>query len=213
MLKITPKKIAFTLAEVIITLGIIGIVAEMTIPTLVNDFQTQVYRTSYKKAYADASVAWLRAYSNDLLVARSTGTYWNDATANEANFQAFKSSFMILKECTTDNTACWNYSGELYNNGSAPQTNLAGFIDNSGRAWVREDKDYGGILVDTNGNKNPNKFGKDRFRLAPVLDSTNNIFLPGIPTRIGIIDIDFPAKDPTYCTSGGCYYTSWLLGG
>ena len=33
------KKIAFTLAEVLITLAIIGVVAAMTIPTLIADYQ------------------------------------------------------------------------------------------------------------------------------------------------------------------------------
>lgn len=46
------RKSAFTLAEVLITLGIVGIVAEMTIPTLVQSFQEKVLVTQYKKAYS-----------------------------------------------------------------------------------------------------------------------------------------------------------------
>ena len=41
---------AFTLAEVLITLGIIGVVAAFTMPTLVNKTQTKVLETQYKKA-------------------------------------------------------------------------------------------------------------------------------------------------------------------
>lgn len=41
-------KKAFTLAEVLITLAIIGIVAAMTIPTLVKNYQTTVWNTSAK---------------------------------------------------------------------------------------------------------------------------------------------------------------------
>ena len=40
------KKVAFTLAEVLITLGIIGIVAAMTIPTLVSNYQSKSWQTS-----------------------------------------------------------------------------------------------------------------------------------------------------------------------
>lgn len=36
------KVFAFTLAEVLITLGIIGIVAAMTIPTLINNYQKKI---------------------------------------------------------------------------------------------------------------------------------------------------------------------------
>lgn len=43
------KKTGFTLAEVLITLGIIGIVAQMTIPVLMSNTQKQVVTTQYKK--------------------------------------------------------------------------------------------------------------------------------------------------------------------
>lgn len=46
------KKNAFTLAEVLITLGIIGIVAAMTIPALVQKQQKTQAITSVKKAYS-----------------------------------------------------------------------------------------------------------------------------------------------------------------
>lgn len=44
------KKTAFTLAEVLITLGIIGVVAAITLPTLIQQHQKQVYVTQLKKA-------------------------------------------------------------------------------------------------------------------------------------------------------------------
>lgn len=44
------KKNAFTLAEVLITLGIIGVVAAMTLPTLIQNHQKQVYVNGLKKA-------------------------------------------------------------------------------------------------------------------------------------------------------------------
>ena len=43
------KRVAFTLAEVLITLGIIGVVAAMTLPTLIQQHQKQVYATGAKK--------------------------------------------------------------------------------------------------------------------------------------------------------------------
>lgn len=53
------KKMAFTLAEVLITLGIIGIVAEMTIPTLMNNVNTTTQRITFKKFYANLSQVFL----------------------------------------------------------------------------------------------------------------------------------------------------------
>ena len=46
------KKAAFTLAEVLITLGIIGVVAAMTIPTLISKYQEKVLENHFKKSYA-----------------------------------------------------------------------------------------------------------------------------------------------------------------
>lgn len=44
------KCVAFTLAEVLITLGIIGVVAAMTLPTLITNYQKKVYVSRIQKA-------------------------------------------------------------------------------------------------------------------------------------------------------------------
>ena len=55
------KKCAFTLAEVLITLGIIGIVAAMTMPILVGKYQKSVHINQMKKTYSVFSNAFLLA--------------------------------------------------------------------------------------------------------------------------------------------------------
>ena len=57
------KKIAFTLAEVLITLAIIGVVAAMTIPTLMANYQQKVLNNQFKKTYAMLNQALLNAQS------------------------------------------------------------------------------------------------------------------------------------------------------
>lgn len=50
---LVPKKeLAFTLAEVLITIGIIGIVAAMTIPTLISKNQKRVIEAKLKEDYS-----------------------------------------------------------------------------------------------------------------------------------------------------------------
>ena len=49
---VSKKQAAFTLAEVLITLGIIGVVAAMTIPTLVKNYQEKVMVTKVKQAHS-----------------------------------------------------------------------------------------------------------------------------------------------------------------
>lgn len=52
-MKLNRKTLGFTLAEVLITLGIIGIVAEVTIPTIVMSTQRQEYATLAQKNYSN----------------------------------------------------------------------------------------------------------------------------------------------------------------
>ena len=55
------RRVAFTLAEVLITLGIIGVVAAMTIPTIVYKHQKMVSETAVKKFYTNINQAVLMA--------------------------------------------------------------------------------------------------------------------------------------------------------
>ena len=52
------KCTAFTLAEVLITLGIIGIVAALTIPVLYSKYQQKVTETRFERVYSDLTKAF-----------------------------------------------------------------------------------------------------------------------------------------------------------
>lgn len=51
------KKKGFTLSEVLITLGIIGVVAAITIPTLMTKIQEKQYQSQYKKIFSELNQA------------------------------------------------------------------------------------------------------------------------------------------------------------
>ena len=55
------KKFGFTLAEVLITLGIIGVVAAMTIPTLIANTNSAKFRAQFKKTLSTLNQAGLMA--------------------------------------------------------------------------------------------------------------------------------------------------------
>ena len=57
----SSRKIAFTLAEVLITLGIIGVVAALTLPSVIERHQKLETVTKLKKAYSTLSQAIERA--------------------------------------------------------------------------------------------------------------------------------------------------------
>lgn len=214
---------AFTLAEVLIVVGIIGIIAETTIPTLINNVQEEDYKVAYKKAYSTAYQAWLNAYNKDELTLCDNFSDWSGGTCNADNFEAFKSEMKVSKDCGTNTAYCWNMSGEQSWGGMYPTTNALAFIDASGIAWSKcHSTPAVEVLIDTNGDKKPNQYGKDRVILAffYLKDHKN-----GVPT----VELypDFPNSDPeimaTYSTSEQlyrcpsmnthpCYYTSWITG-
>ena len=69
-------KKGFTLAEVLITLGIIGIVAAMTLPTVIKNNQRKVAEAKLKKAYSAISQAFLAAQAKH---GESKDWQWDDA--------------------------------------------------------------------------------------------------------------------------------------
>ena len=73
------NKAAFTLAEVLITLGIIGIVAAITIPMLMTKYEKIRTVNQLKKVYSELSQAF-KAASEDMDI-YSLGNNWDDRTA------------------------------------------------------------------------------------------------------------------------------------
>lgn len=59
--KWSRKLVAFTLSEVLITLGIIGVVASMTIPTLITNYEEKSRITQFKKMYSNLTKVWKMA--------------------------------------------------------------------------------------------------------------------------------------------------------
>ena len=51
------NKKGFTLAEVLVTLTIIGVVASMTIPSLIHDFQEKQWKVAFKKTFSELNRA------------------------------------------------------------------------------------------------------------------------------------------------------------
>ena len=98
---ITPKvKSAFTLAEVLITLAIIGIVAALTIPTLIQNYQTKAWNT--------ASQVFQRKLGEALRVMNVQGTLAG-YTTTEAFVDELSKHIKITRICENDDiTTCFS---------------------------------------------------------------------------------------------------------
>ena len=73
------KRFGFTLAEVLITLGIIGVVAAMTLPSLIAEHRKQVYATSAKKAVNVMSNMFKKMMADDSVTNLANTSFVSEA--------------------------------------------------------------------------------------------------------------------------------------
>ena len=89
------KAPGFTLAEVLITLGIIGVVAAMTLPAVINETRDKEYAAARKKALATIGVAVrLITIQGDIRYAENAGDFVENY---------LKKQLQIVKTCSNSN--------------------------------------------------------------------------------------------------------------
>jgi prepilin-type N-terminal cleavage/methylation domain-containing protein len=108
-------KSAFTLAEVLITLGIIGVVAAMTIPTLMTKIKTARYRTAFKKGLSTLNQAVKMNYANygwdfASLTRTSNCESYTNSGENSENPASVQSICALLNGALTGKT----FNGQVY---------------------------------------------------------------------------------------------------
>jgi type II secretory pathway pseudopilin PulG len=172
---------AFTLAEVLITLGIIGVVAALTIPTLMNNTNEQELITAWKKNFSMLSQAVTQiVYENTTL---SICPYDGTDSARTCMRDEFLKHLTAIKVCDATNGAeCFHVNNDgtkflnntLNTNYWGPTTSailkdgtlLRFSVGNSNCSDLTTD--CGEIWVDVNGFKKPNVVGKDIFGVGLI---------------------------------------------
>ena len=165
---------AFTLAEVLITLGIIGVVAALTMPTLIAQHRKKALQTALLKTYSELQQANLRLLADD------EHLYEIDSVNERRDLlmKEFKGYSLVVGDSSWQ-TIAWNlhllYNGDLKgHNGETgnihPVCDNGGIsTDSVGRLWLFNDSDKQ-ICVDVNGVKGPNRYGYDYFVFYPTKD-------------------------------------------
>ena len=170
---------AFTLAEVLITLVIVGVIAAMTIPTLMNKTNKQEYVSRLKKSYSTLSQATNRIIAEQ---GNPRGDIGGWATSAEAVFNMYKKYLSHTKTCEPNVAGCFDDTYKHLRLTTSPNFNIArryAFILSDGSEIIlRTGGDFNNscsnlsagsndvcqnILVDVNGRKGPNIVGKDVF--------------------------------------------------
>jgi len=187
-------KKGFTLAEVLITLGIIGVVAALTIPSMVAKHQERERIVKLKKAYGTIQTAFNTAqFERGDLNTWADGTTGTTGSDNQAVYDNLSPYLKIGKNCgIANNRDCFPDRVKWLSDSSKEtlmRTNLYKFVLNDGTAiaWhfphagvsmpghlgggpvdtitkCTENITCGYIYVDVNGMKGPNTYGKDVFQ-------------------------------------------------
>ena len=169
-------RIAFTLAEVLITLGIIGVVATATLPTVIQNYQKQNVVSKLKNAYTILNQA-LKLSEVD----NSEYMYWDDNLDAPDYFDKYWKPYLkIVKICQTYLDCGYSTNRPFYKIDGTPEgTTLVypqsrtTFILSNGILVVMmikagDNMSYktNTVVIDINASNPPNKLGKDVFRFV-----------------------------------------------
>lgn len=170
----------FTLAEVLITLGIVGVVAAMTLPALIQNHRKIEATSRLKKFYSAMSQAILMA-ENDY----GPATDWDKAEADLKDEDG-NTDYEAQAE------ACWNFwtkylapyikylkaeKGVYDEDGNFSSYELK-VIFSDGSSMTMHNGSLIDLLFDINGDRKPNESGRDIFRFL-IKATTSDYWFPG----------------------------------
>ncbi len=159
MNNIKSKKFAFTLAEVLITLAIIGVVAALTIPTLVQNYKKKEASTRLKKFYSMMQqVIKLSEIDNGSV------EYWNKSSEvfNDDGKTDILANADLSEKFFTQYLAPYIKYNSIQKAKSAADFELAAYLAD-GTKLILHNGSCVDIYVDINGDKKPNSVGYDDF--------------------------------------------------
>lgn len=224
------KIFAFTLAEVLITLAIIGVVAAMTI-SIIQNYQDTQFRTGAKKFLSDLSNA------TNQMASDNGGSLWDmpnmatqDATETNNMFSNYQKYFNFIHY---EDLGCGQYTGPmfagLYNNyksNTKIRVNAYAYHCNFKIATLGNGQSllftslplgpgvannnrviWGEIIIDLNSSKGPNAFGRDLF-VFEILKNTDGSFIVVPAGNPGDIQYSCTPGDTNIYGNGsvGCTY-------
>ena len=205
---VKSSKLGFTLAEVLLTLTIIGVIASLTIPDLVTNVQKQQYASGFKTAYSTLTQA-VNGLKDDAGIDNfanyfTSSTDFRDKLSTKINFIKKCAVGTNTGECFTQ--AVTNFQGTPLTEGDMQYSNGAKAVMANGMtiliqtitpACNRVDYAISGVnmlcgwmYLDVNGLKGPNVNGRDVFSF---IIAKNGLVLYGMGDNNG-------AAATTQCT-------------
>ena len=190
--KSSPRfaKVAFTLAEVLITLGVIGVVAALTLPTLINEHRILQWETALKRDYTVLSQGFRKMmadYGCDTIECTGVFTTTTDEEGNEVGDhdkldEAIRLTFDVVKTYKRGEYEDRPFKHLKGTSGSGNTNTQIGndyfmFVLNDGAmvymaSWdcsLLNSEACAYMYVDTNGISLPNTLGKDVFSFGYLM--------------------------------------------
>ncbi len=207
MRKYINFRFGFNLTEVLLTIGIIGIIASITIPIIVHNYDEKERYSKVNKMYSILSGALERSVANG--EDYSYYTIKNDSPGMLDFYNTYLKKYLtVMKVCENQTEGCWNSNTTKTLKGTDFKYNHPGvsigegtmalvlndgtFVQLDAYGDANDFKTFFGvtkgsepgmtIIFDINGEKNPNTIGKDIFAV---------LFLP----EHGIVPAFYGASD------------------
>lgn len=156
-------KKAFTLSEVLITMGIIGIVAAITLPVIINKINKRIIETQLKSFYSTFNNALTNYYNDNELSSFKDTIMGNEEISQTEKTQLLVDEFLkrYIKGKAQNITINYKY---LY--GGATIITYQYITDSGTTIGIKEGlwNSVQTIYFDVNGKKQPNIIGIDAFR-------------------------------------------------
>ncbi len=181
---------AFTLSEVLVTLGIIAVVASMTIPQVINKYQKSVIETNLKKTYTElAQVIKRSEVDNDDYTAWDYGlhpdTFINKYIAPYISLTSCNDVELCFEKHGPSNVRTWQKPDGNWETDGKYLTTMRKFLLKDGRSIGIMNQHTAGhnwryveFVVDTNGQRGRTVMGEDVFRFC-LMDYTYGIHYTG----------------------------------
>ena len=165
----TSRKAAFTMAEVLITLSIIGIVAAMTLPSLIGKYQKKVTVTRLKRIYTVLSQAVQRSIADngDPSGWNTESYYWSEGS--QANLQkileTFSSTYIVPYLAKINRIEYASFKDLGYKQVIIPNETSTRYLDMRGQIIILNDGSIIQLRMSTSGN-----LGTEENRVEKYID-------------------------------------------
>ena len=189
------RKKGFTLSEVLITLTIIGVIAAITVPVIQANYRRQAASDKILKFYSTINQVVIKA--------KAAGNDWEDwaesasssSDSTSATVEAFAKNYLLPYV--------------IYHKYEISGTNIYVYL-NDGTYFRSFKGTCIDLIFDTNGDKKPNKEGRDQFRFLYCPNSDTGWTAQGKVIPYKPKSMTTREQALAHCKSNGAYCTALL---